>query len=538
MPFTFTTNNRIASRWDGSNFQEEVLTLSGADGINVSVDSAQFTISGNSSAVSGYVDSRIATLSGYVNTQDAAAVTSGQSYTNSQISTLSGYVNTQDAAAVTSGQSYTNSQIASYSGYAEGAFVNVSGDTMTGFLTLNADPTASGHAATKQYVDAQVASAAINVQEDNVAVASSVGTLDFGHGLDVTSGTGEAVIVVDESEFTDVVMRSGTQTISGAKTFVNDVTVQGDLNVSGTINQINTEELLVEDNNIILNSTWSGAPTEDASILVERGNLNDAQILWNENDDRWELGISGALERILTQSDFDTLSGTVTSGYQAADLALSGALVSGYQAADVALSGALNTQITTLSGYVNTQDAAAVTSGQSYTNSQIAALSGYVDTQDAAAVTSGQSYTNGQIAALSGYVDTQDAAAVTSGQSYTNSQIASYSGYAEGAFVNVSGDTMTGFLTLNADPTASGHAATKQYVDAQIVASGGNYVHLTGNETISGTKTFASPIVLASGTEPTTISATGATGEVRWSDDYLYLCVATDSWKRVALAQF
>lgn len=29
------------------------------------------------------------------------------------------------------------------------------------------------------------------------------------------------------------------------------------------------------------------------------------------------------------------------------------------------------------------------------------------------------------------------------------------------------GDTMTGFLTLNADPTNALHAATKQYVDAQ-----------------------------------------------------------------------
>ena len=32
-------------------------------------------------------------------------------------------------------------------------------------------------------------------------------------------------------------------------------------------------------------------------------------------------------------------------------------------------------------------------------------------------------------------------------------------------FVNISGDTMTGLLTLSADPTAALHAATKQYVD-------------------------------------------------------------------------
>jgi hypothetical protein len=32
--------------------------------------------------------------------------------------------------------------------------------------------------------------------------------------------------------------------------------------------------------------------------------------------------------------------------------------------------------------------------------------------------------------------------------------------------VNKAGDTMTGFLTLNADPTNALHASTKQYVDS------------------------------------------------------------------------
>jgi hypothetical protein len=39
--------------------------------------------------------------------------------------------------------------------------------------------------------------------------------------------------------------------------------------------------------------------------------------------------------------------------------------------------------------------------------------------------------------------------------------------------VDKSGDVMTGFLTLNADPTAVLHAATKQYVDAHSGSGGG-----------------------------------------------------------------
>jgi len=41
-------------------------------------------------------------------------------------------------------------------------------------------------------------------------------------------------------------------------------------------------------------------------------------------------------------------------------------------------------------------------------------------------------------------------------------------------YVNKAGDTMTGFLTLNTDPTSNLHAATKQYVD-NVVAAGINF---------------------------------------------------------------
>lgn len=43
---------------------------------------------------------------------------------------------------------------------------------------------------------------------------------------------------------------------------------------------------------------------------------------------------------------------------------------------------------------------------------------------------------------------------------------------ADTRYVNVSGDTMVGFLTLNANPTSGLHAATKQYVDS-VAGSGG-----------------------------------------------------------------
>jgi hypothetical protein len=67
---------------------------------------------------------------------------------------------------------------------------------------------------------------------------------------------------------------------------------------------------------------------------------------------------------------------------------------------------------------------------------------------------------------------------------------------ADSRFVNTAGDTMTGFLTLHADPTSALHAVTKQYVDSiaqglhvhapSLVATPGTLTSITG-----GTITYA-----------------------------------------------
>ena len=49
-------------------------------------------------------------------------------------------------------------------------------------------------------------------------------------------------------------------------------------------------------------------------------------------------------------------------------------------------------------------------------------------------------------------------------------------------YVNITGDTMTGFLTLNADPTQAMHAATRQYVDAQAGNAGDGALTVEGND--------------------------------------------------------
>ena len=76
-------------------------------------------------------------------------------------------------------------------------------------------------------------------------------------------------------------------------TITNNLTVGGNLNVTGTINSVNTTQVNIVDNKINLNTDFTGDPTADAGIRVERGTGSDVEILWNETNDNWTLTNNG-----------------------------------------------------------------------------------------------------------------------------------------------------------------------------------------------------------------------------------------------------
>lgn len=88
--------------------------------------------------------------------------------------------------------------------------------------------------------------------------------------------------------------------VTGNGSFDGNLTVLGNLNVSGVVNQINLQELLIEDNEIILNSNYNTnntEPTTDAAIVVNRGpdgsTVKDVEILWDETNNHWEFTNNG-----------------------------------------------------------------------------------------------------------------------------------------------------------------------------------------------------------------------------------------------------
>lgn len=112
-------------------------------------------------------------------------------------------------------------------------------------------------------------------------------------------------------------------------------------------------------------------------------------------------------------------------------------------------------------------------------------------------------------AATKQYVDTEIAAAITGSTTFTTDDIDDASTFFPGSpltftlnnintqlsnigsqYVNVTGDTMSGFLTLSADPINPFHAATKQYVDNAITGGGAPTLDTVSFDEATGTITF------------------------------------------------
>ena len=85
--------------------------------------------------------------------------------------------------------------------------------------------------------------------------------------------------------------------------FDGSLTITGDLTVTGNTTTVSTEEILLADNKITLNSNETGTPSQDAGLEVERGTESNVVLQWNEANGYWEIASGGTTGRIITTSD-------------------------------------------------------------------------------------------------------------------------------------------------------------------------------------------------------------------------------------------
>lgn len=94
---------------------------------------------------------------------------------------------------------------------------------------------------------------------------------------------------------------------------VGNLQVGGNLNVIGTVNSVNTTQINIEDNKVNLNTNFTGTPTTDAGIRVERGDEADVEILWNETTNVWSLTNNGTQYHPIARKHAETLATSSTS---------------------------------------------------------------------------------------------------------------------------------------------------------------------------------------------------------------------------------
>lgn len=171
-------------------------------------------------------------------------------------------------------------------------------------VTLAQDPTDALEAATKQYVDAQAAgnifdqplNSTDNVTFNRVAAPIDTGEVRFSGQLEIkdTSTVPYMTIVEGTDVETNVGLRC--KEVVNCEKDVNvggNITVTGNVTVNGTTTTLNTQNLEVQDKQVLLNDGEPGAGVSNgfgqAGILIDRGTENNVEMVFDDADnDTWK----------------------------------------------------------------------------------------------------------------------------------------------------------------------------------------------------------------------------------------------------------
>jgi hypothetical protein len=175
-------------------------------------------------------------------------------------------------------------------------------DTNDFSITLTGDVTGSGTVTNLGNV-----SFAATIQPNSVAL----GTDTTGAYIATVAGTANEIEVAGSGGETAAI----TIGLPDDVTITNNLTVGGNLNVTGTINSVNTTQVNIVDNKINLNTDFTGTPSVDAGIRVERGTSADVEVLWNEANDQWTLTNDGTNYHEIVRKWKSDITTTVSAPY-------------------------------------------------------------------------------------------------------------------------------------------------------------------------------------------------------------------------------
>ena len=191
--------------------------------------------------------------------------------------------------AVTNNTITVSAEDATYTNKGVASFSSTDFTVTAGAVSLNKDPVIT--------LSGDVTGSATMTNLGDVTITTTIEPNSVALGSD-TTGNYVATIAGTTGEIT--VSGSGSETaavtigLPDDVSITNNLNVGGNLNVSGTINAINRTEVNIEDNTIKLNTNFTGSPTSNAGIIVERGDESDTGLIWNESGNEWTLTNDGS----------------------------------------------------------------------------------------------------------------------------------------------------------------------------------------------------------------------------------------------------
>jgi len=163
------------------------------------------------------------------------------------------------------------------------------------------------------------------------------------------------------------------------------------------------------------------------------------------------------------------------------------------------------------------------------------------DTTTGVSIRNSTIQTGGQLVRITGTVG-QNALQVASGDTDLNTGTTTVATLTDGTAYQTGGQ-YTGVRSIVIDPDSVGGGgltisnSTAQTSDQLVQingTTGQTALQVTaGDTTLSGVTTVAS-LVIINQPSPTSAGDTGETGEIRTDSNYIYVCIATNTWKRVA----
>jgi hypothetical protein len=243
----------------------DTLTVSGGEGIDVAVTNNTITVA----------------------SEDASTTNKGAaSFNSDDFNVTNGHVELEDTVVKTvttdSGALTPSAHGLSILG-GEGIDVTHTGTS----ITVAGEDASTTNKGVASFADADftVTNGSVSIKNVNLATQT---TGSYVAGI---SGT------ANEIEVTGSGSENATVTIGlpSDVTITNNLNVGGDLNVTGVINTVNATQVNISDNKINLNADMPEAnnPSLDAGIVVHRGTAADAELLWDEDTDKWQLGLVG-----------------------------------------------------------------------------------------------------------------------------------------------------------------------------------------------------------------------------------------------------